>query len=173
MSQRATLAPARSSPTCWAAGPFSRPPGSRQACVNFVIFTFMRAVGAKPFLVSALRRFCVLYVFIDVAPRIGRRNLRFVFCIVWVPCRAVPIRGAARGGVRVRGPPTLHVLYSIDMVLHSVLVHTKCVCRIWLKRCSFEGKVAHHFVPRMVAEPSVDGLRYCSLYPPLLVGPPQ
>ena len=26
-------------------------------------FTFMRAVGAEPFLVSALRRFCVLYIF--------------------------------------------------------------------------------------------------------------
>ncbi len=30
LSQRATLAPARSSPTFWAAGPFSRPPGSRR-----------------------------------------------------------------------------------------------------------------------------------------------
>jgi hypothetical protein len=50
LTQHATLAPARSSPIFWAAGPFFRPPGSRQACFNFCLRFSLHTFWTNPLL---------------------------------------------------------------------------------------------------------------------------
>ncbi len=48
--------------------------------------------------------FFFMLIFIYVAPQKPVQLAPFRSRVVWVPCRAVPIRGTARGGVRVSGP---------------------------------------------------------------------
>ena len=139
-------------------------------------FTFMRAVGAEPFLVSALRRFCVFHLFIYVAPRVGRRNLRlnsWPCCVLLSGC---VLTDATRGGVRSRS--TAQTCQCTAMHVCSFVVC--CIVIVPNASVAFGSsiglcgqKLAVHFCPRMVAEPSVDGLRCCPLYPPPRVGPPR